>query len=126
MKIAAKKASLPRPISAQGFKPVAYFCGIVLLATATMMAFPMLADLYFGNEDWKAFAFAGVLTFIPGMSLVYLTKGSLKAGLGLRQAFLLTPLSWLAVSIFSAIPFYLSDYGIVRGSLADSFFEAVS
>lgn len=126
MKIAAKKASLPRPISAQGFKPVAYFCGIVLLATATMMAFPMLADLYFGNEDWKAFAFAGVLTFIPGMSLVYFTKGSLKAGLGLRQAFLLTPLSWLAVSIFSAIPFYLSDYGIVRGSLADSFFEAVS
>ena len=126
MNIATKRASVSRPIPAYGFKPVAYLSGIVLLATAAAMVFPMLADFYFGNEDWKAFAFAGVLTWIPGTALVYSTRGSLKAGLSLRQAFLLTPLSWLAVSIFSAIPFYLSGYGIVSGSLADSFFEAVS
>lgn len=121
-----KKAVQPKAISARGFKPVAYFTGVVLLATSVMMIFPMLLDLYLESDDWKAFAFASVLTFVPGMALIYGNKGALKAGLTLRQAFLLTPLSWFAVALFSAAPFYLSDHVSVSGSLANSFFESVS
>ncbi|MND52812.1 Trk system potassium uptake protein TrkH [compost metagenome] len=107
-------------------RPLAYFTGLVLLATAAMMMFPAIADLYYGNNDWKAFAFAGLLTTVPGALLTYFNKGALKTGLSLRQAFLLTPLSWMAVSIFSAIPFYLSDHAIIGGNIASSVFEAVS
>jgi len=121
-----KRVVPTKAISARGIKPVAYFTGVVLLATSVMMIFPMLVDLYVGNVDWQAFAFASALTFIPGLALVRGTRGSLKAGLTLRQAFLLTPLSWFAVSLFSAAPFYLSYHESVSGSLANSFFEAVS
>lgn len=121
-----KKAVPVKAISARGFKPVAYFTGVVLLATSVMMIFPMLIDLYLGSDDWKAFAFASALTFIPGLALFHRNRGALKAGLTLRQAFLLTPLSWCAVSLFSAAPFFLSDHASVGGNLANSFFEAVS
>lgn len=112
--------------SSHGSRPLAYFTGLVLLATAAMMLFPALADFYFGSDDWRAFAFAGVLTVIPGSILAYLNKGALSAGLSLRQAFLLTPLSWIAVSAFSAIPFYLSDHDVIGGNVASAVFEAVS
>lgn len=126
MNIVTKKTVAGSAISIRGAKPVAYFTGAVLVATAAMMIFPALVDLYFGSEDWKAFAFAAAITIIPGAALLIGNKGALKAGLSLRQAFLLTPLSWFSVSLFSAIPFYLSDQNTVSGNIASSFFESVS
>lgn len=114
------------PLLANGMKPVLHLIGLVLLSTAVMMLFPMSADIYFANRDWQSFAIAAGLSAITGGVFVYGSRNSLQAGLTLRQAFLLTPLSWMAVSIVSALPFFLSDYGIVSRSMADAYFEAVS
>ncbi|HEY4545349.1 MAG TPA: TrkH family potassium uptake protein [Pedomonas sp.] len=109
-----------------GLKPVLHLIGLMLLSTAGMMLFPMLADLYFANSDWQSFASAAVFSGAIGLLLLRRSRGALHAGLTLRQAFLLTPLSWLSVSLVSALPFFFSDYGAVSRSLPDAFFEAVS
>lgn len=100
--------------------------GWVLLATAVMMTLPLAADLYVGNLTWRVFAACSGATAALAVLLIY---GSRKHGGGtltLRQAFLLTPLSWFAVSAVSALPFFFSGVGSVDLSLADSVFEAVS
>ncbi|RMX08864.1 TrkH family potassium uptake protein [Corticibacter populi] len=99
---------------------------MVLLATSGMMLLPMLVDLYYGNRDWCAYAFSATLSAAIGSTLVRNRRKSLRAGLTLRQAFMLTPLSWFSVAAVSATPFFLADYGSVSGNLANAFFESVS
>lgn len=114
------------PLLANAMKPVLYLIGLVLLSTAGMMLIPMTVDLYFENRDWQSFAYAAALAGAVGLTLMRVGRASLQAGLTLRQAFLLTPLCWLSVSVVSALPFFFADYGIVSRSMADAFFEAVS
>jgi trk system potassium uptake protein TrkH len=114
-----------RPVSF-GVKPVLYLVGMVLMATAMMMVLPLCVDLAHGDADWRAFAFAAAIAASLGGACLIYGRGSLTAGLTLRQAFVLTPLSWVSVALVSAFPFYLSGYGIVAGSIADALFESVS
>jgi trk system potassium uptake protein TrkH len=109
-----------------GVRPVLHLVGMVLMATAVMMLFPLAIDLYYGDADWQAFGVASAVAAVLGASMTFLNPGALKAGLTLRQAFILTPVSWFAVAAVSAMPFYFSGYGIVSGSLTDAMFEAVS
>lgn len=115
-----------RSKSVPGVRPVAYIVGYVLLATAGMMLIPLLLDLAHGNAEWRAFALSAFLSFAIGGTLVLSSWGGLNAGLTLRQAFVLTPLSWFSVALVSAIPFYFSGLESVHLRSADSFFEAVS
>ena len=113
-------------IAVQGIKPVLHLTGLVLLATAATMVFPMIVDIYYRHADWQAFAAAAMVSAVIGGLLVRYSRKSLKTGLTLRQSFLLTPLSWVSVAAVSALPFFFSDYGAVSNSLADAVFESVS
>lgn len=112
--------------STPGFKAVFYLVGLVLVATAGMMLFPMAVDLYYGNREWRVFAASALVTASVGACLAYGSKGALKDGLTIRQAFTLTPLSWFSVAAASAVPFYLAEYGSVSGDASNAMFEAVS
>ncbi len=109
-----------------GLGPVVHVIGLVLLATAGMMLFPLIADLAYGNADWTAFAWSAAVAGVMGAAATASSRGSLRAGLTVRQAFLLTPLTWFSVATVSAAPFFLSDFGSVSRSLPDAVFEAVS
>jgi len=85
------------------------------------MAFPAIADLAVGNGDWQVFAASGAVTVFAAGVLVLGNRGPLE--LGVRQAFMLTTLSWITLSIFGALPLMLSD---LRLSYADAFFESMS
>ena len=104
-----------RSKSAPGIKAILFLVGLVLLATAAMMLFPMAVDVYYGSDDWQAFAASSVLTALAGAALTYNSRRALKTGLTLRQAFTLTPLSWFSVAAVSGLPFFFSDYGSVSG-----------
>lgn len=114
------------PVPGAGLEPVLFLTGLVLIATAGLMLAPLGVDIYFGHADWQAFAAAAIVSTTLGLIMLWPGKGALRHGMTLRQAFLLTPLSWFAVSAVSALPFFFSDYGIVSRSPADAFFEAVS
>lgn len=115
-----------RSKSTPGVRAVLFLVGLVLLATAAMMLVPLVVDIHYGSEDWRAFALSLVVTALTGGALVYNSRGTLRAGLTLRQAFMLTPLSWLSVAGVSALPFFFSSYGSVSGHVSNAFFEAVS
>jgi len=111
---------------AEGLRPVLYLVGLVLLATSAMMLIPSLVDFFHGDRDWQAFAMSSLGGAALGAILVYPNRGMLGLGLSLRQAFLLTPLSWFAVAALGAVPFYLTTFGTTSGDVTNAFFEAMS
>ena len=104
------------------FRPVFYILGILLSVLAISMILPMMADIYWGNEDWKVFFLCIVITSFFGGSLV-LSNAGFEVTLNIRQAFLMTFLSWVFLSVFAALPMKFSTIDM---SFTDAFFEAVS
>lgn len=109
-----------------GPRPVFYLIGMLLVAVAGLMLIPLAIDLAYGHDDWQAFAIGSTVSFIIGAILARWCSCDLKSGLNLRQAFLLTPVSWLSVAVVGMIPLYFSEFGIVSGSLTNAFFESMS
>lgn len=103
-------------------KPVFYVVGILLTILSMSMVFPMLTDLYFGTPDWKVFFACIVITAFFGGSLV-LSNYEENINLSTRQAFLITVAAWVAIALFGALPFYLSELQL---NITDSFFESMS
>ncbi|HVL73788.1 MAG TPA: TrkH family potassium uptake protein [Beijerinckiaceae bacterium] len=112
--------------SPPALRPILYLIGGMLVALGFAMIIPAAVDLWVANPDWKAFAFGSVVTLACGGGLVYAARCRLTGGLTIRQAFVLTPLSWASVALFGALPLYFSDYAQLRDSFANAFFESTS
>lgn len=82
----------------------------------------MLADIYFGYDDWKVFFVCIIITAFFGGALVLSTAGY-KFHMNTREAFLVTNSTWIFLPAFGALPFWLSSLDM---SITDSFFEAMS
>ena len=104
------------------FRPILYILGVLLSILAISMVLPMLADIYWGNQDWKIFFLCIVITSFFGGSLI-LSNAGLEFHLSIRQAFMMTFLSWVGLSVFASLPLTLSEMNL---SFTDAFFEAVS
>ena len=89
---------------------------------AVAMSVPAAADLAVGNQEWQVFATGAALTLIIGVMLVLTTRNNVR-NLSLRQAFVLTTLSWVLMPGVAALPFVFADLGL---SYTDAFFEAMS
>jgi trk system potassium uptake protein TrkH len=85
----------------------------------------MVIDMYYGNPDWKIFFVCSLATSFFGGILV-LTNALDKKGftINIRQAFLLTCLSWLTLATFASLPLWFSKE--MNLSFTDAFFEAMS
>ncbi len=115
-----------KSFSIPGLRPVFSLLGGTLVALAATMLLPMVADLVVDNRDWQAFAFSFVMTLATGLILLGSSRGSLEGGMTLRQAFILTPMTWTAVALFAALPLFISDYAQLRDSFSNAFFESMS
>lgn len=104
------------------FRPALFVIGILLTTLSVAMLAPFAVDIVDGNPDWQVFAGAGLLTLFVGGVLV-LTNRSPARRLSIRQAFILTGASWLALTTFAALPFAFSGLNM---TYTDSFFEAMS
>ena len=103
-------------------RTIFFIIGLLLAAVATGMLLPALADLVSGHDDWQVFVASALVTgFIAG-ALILTNRGDLPP-LSVKQAFLLTSLSWLALTGFAALPFAFSAQNL---SYTDAFFEAMS
>ena len=104
------------------FRSIFYILGLLLCIEAIAMIIPLLFDLFYSNEDWKQFFYSSIITFFIGLVLFFSFKKE-KNKIDLRQAFVLTILSWLFISLFGSIPFIYTSASL---SYTDSFFESVS
>ena len=104
------------------FRPILHVIGILLIILSISLVFPMLADLYFGHEDWRVFFICIIVTAFFGGSFVLSNTGQIFE-MNARQAFLLTICSWIVISLFAALPFKFSALDM---SFTDAFFESMS
>jgi len=104
------------------FRPVLYAIGILLTILASFMLIPAIFDYLAHDQEWVGFLLSAFLTFFVGLSLTLTNKGQ-TGNLNIRQAFVLTTGSWLALATFAAFPFKFSGMGL---SFTDSFFESMS
>ncbi len=106
------------------FERQGYVIGVLMMVTAIFMLAPMIADIMTGNDDWQSFArAAGIAGVLAGL-LILVTRGQwAERNLTLREAFIITALSWLVVPVAGCLPFYfMAD----RLDFVDAWFEAVS
>ena len=104
------------------FRTVFFVIGILLTTLAVMMVVPAVFDLLAGYSDWEVFFVSGGVTLFVGVAMA-LTFRSGSMHLGLRQAFVMTTLSWLVLTFFAALPLHFSNLDM---SFTDAFFEAMS
>ncbi|HEX2137256.1 MAG TPA: TrkH family potassium uptake protein [Microvirga sp.] len=107
-------------------RPVLHIVARMLVALAAAMLLPAMADLVARDPNWRAFLLGSVATFACGAGLHYLTRCRLTGGLTLRQSFVLTPLAYVALALFGALPLYISDYAQLRDDFTNAFFESMS
>jgi trk system potassium uptake protein TrkH len=103
-------------------RPVLHVLGLLLLALGAAMWLPAAADAYVGSPNASAFVAGALATLTAGGLLVFANRGG-ALELNVRQAFVLTNLAWIALSLFGALPFLFGLDGI---TLAAAVFEAVS
>ncbi|MBT2129763.1 TrkH family potassium uptake protein [Aliiroseovarius lamellibrachiae] len=104
-------------------RPVAYVTGLLVMALGVSMLIPMGIDLLYGSADWLVFLESAVLTTLVGGSMALATANGVGRGLSIQQTFLLTTGVWLALPLFGALPFSLSE---LDARPVDAFFEAMS
>jgi trk system potassium uptake protein TrkH len=98
----------------------------MLLALAAAMLLPALADFLSGNRNWQAFLVGSGVTLAAGVVVGHLTRCRLTGGLTVRQAFVLTPLAYVTLGLFSALPLYVSDYAQLKDDFTNALFESMS
>ncbi|MAK91618.1 MAG: potassium transporter TrkH [Oleibacter sp.] len=103
-------------------RPVFYVCGILAFIMAALMLVPACYAYLTDDHEYQAFLIGSALTALAGMFMMapgYEHPFSLTA----RQLYLLTSLSWLLLSFFSALPLTFTHHPL---TLTDAVFEAVS
>ncbi len=103
-------------------RPVLYVFALCLVAIGVFEMLPGLVDWALGLPDAPVYFAAAAITIFVGGALAFTTHQR-KVTLGLRQAFLLTPLCWLGIPVFAGLPFMFTETNL---SFADAYFETVS
>lgn len=104
------------------FRPIIFIIGLLLTTLGCAMMLPGIVDLALGRDEWQVFAAAAAMTLFFGVAMTISTRGG-DDRLTIRSAFLLTTLSWIALTAFAALPFAWSDPGM---TYTDAFFESMS
>ena len=104
------------------FRPVLYVCGILACVMAGLLLIPAVYSWFAGDNEFEAFFLAAACVAICG--IIMLTPGYTEPfSLNARQLYLLTSLSWLQLSFYSALPLVMVNHPL---SFSDAVFEAVS
>jgi len=102
-------------------KTVFFIIGTLLIILGFFMLIPYGVQLFY-NENSHSFLSSSFITIFVGVLFV-LANLQEKYQLNLKQTFLFSTFTWIAVALFGSIPFILSDLNF---SLSDSFFESMS
>lgn len=103
------------------YKKVFNDLGKILLIEAVLLVIPMVLSLIFHDGAFKSFAFTIGIVFLAGILLSSLKPK--KNNIYAKEGYMIVALSWLLMSAFGALPFYIGKY---IPKYIDAFFETVS
>ena len=104
------------------FRSVIHIIGLLLCIESLAMLIPLFTDLIYNNPDWDEFFLSSLITFFIGIVLYFSFKKE-KIIIKIRQAFVLTILSWIIIAFFASLPFVFTSANL---NYTDSFFETIS
>ena len=109
------------------FNPIIHVLGLMLAALAVAMAVPALVEEMMTDEMPTEFIFSAAFCAIIGLMAALATRDEQPFSLNVKQAFLLTALSWIVLPVFASLP--LLGMGLspeIGLSFTDAVFETVS
>jgi trk system potassium uptake protein TrkH len=105
-------------------KVTLHYLGLLIAIVGSTMLLPLCWSLYSQEPDTSAFAISMAITLGSGLLLWRLTSLDTSGRrISRREAIALVAGSWIAASLFGALPYSLSG---ALPSFLDSFFEAMS
>ncbi len=103
-------------------KPIALVGGTVVCAVGFFLFIPLIVEVIYKTESWQSYAVPILLYLIVGGSLV-ITNRNVDLKISIKEAFIITVMSWLLMTFLCAVPFIYTDVDL---SVVDAFFEAMS
>ncbi len=103
-------------------RPIFMIIGLATTTLGVAMLVPAFVDLYFDNRDWIVFVTSSMFTIFVGVAMWAAARAP-TVRFSLRQAFLLTTLTWIVLAAFAAVPLAFAETGL---SVAHAYFEAMS
>lgn len=104
------------------FRIVGFTVGILLCILGIAQIIPALIDVHVNERNANAFFSCAVVCMFFG-GILMLANQNYRRKVTIREAFMLTNVAWLTLSIFGAFPLMFADTNL---SFADAFFESVS
>ena len=103
-------------------KPIALVGGTVVCSVGFLLFIPLITELIYKTGSWQSYAVPILLYLIVGGSLV-ISNINVNLKISIKEAFIITVLSWLLLSILCAIPFIYSTTNL---GVIDALFESMS
>ncbi len=103
-------------------KPIALVSGTVTCAVGFFLFIPLITEVIYKSESWQSYAVPILLYLIVGGSLV-ITNRNVDLNISLKEAFIITVLSWLLLTFLCAVPFLYTEVDL---SIVDALFESMS
>ena len=103
-------------------KPVALVGGTIVCAVGFLLFIPLITELIYQTESWQSYTVPILLYLIVGGSLV-ITNRNIELKISIKEAFIITVLSWVLLAFLCAIPFI---YTQLKLSIIDALFESMS
>ena len=103
-------------------KPIALVGGTVVCAVGFLLFIPLITEIVYQTESWQSYAVPILLYLIVGGSIV-ITNRNVELKISIKEAYIITVLSWILLAILCAIPFI---YTQLKLSVVDAIFESMS
>lgn len=104
------------------YQIIGFTLSLVFLTVGLFELVPAFMDYFDGSPNAFIFFLNSFICIFIGLVLILSFKG-LNKSMSARDTFMLTTLSWIFMTLASAMPLYMADINI---SFTDAYFEAVS
>ena len=90
------------------YRMISYYIGRILLIEALLLAFPAVGALIYRENTLLSFAVTiGALTLTGFLAV---RKKPEKTSIYAKEGYVIVALTWILMSLFGALPFYISGY----------------
>ena len=103
------------------YRMISHYIGRILLVEGILMFLPAICAVIYGEDTLISFAVTIAALAVTGA--IAIKQKSKKTNIYAKEGYAIVALSWILMSLFGALPFFISGY---VPNFIDAFFETVS
>lgn len=104
------------------YRLILHVLGTLLLVESAFMLLSVLVSVIYSENDFASLSISTGICLVIGSLFIFLNR-KVNKKVEKREAYLIVALGWVVLSLFGALPFYISRY---IPSYTDAFFETIS